>query len=84
MGIGTRVDALQRAAASPARADALSEATARLVDPAGMGREYKVMGVTGGAARAADTDGVWPFVAGEIREEEAAAAPAQHQARDAP
>ncbi|KAI9463192.1 S-adenosyl-L-methionine-dependent methyltransferase [Lactarius psammicola] len=83
MGIGTRVSALQRAATSPARADALSEAAARLVDPAGMGREYKVMGVTGGAAPAADADGVWPFVAGEIREEEAAAAPAQHQARDA-
>ncbi|KAH9041591.1 DUF185-domain-containing protein [Lactarius pseudohatsudake] len=83
MGIGTRVGALQRAAASPARADALTEAAARLVDPAGMGREYKVMGVTGGAT-AADADGVWPFVAGEIREEEAAAAtPAQNQARDA-
>ncbi|KAH9055203.1 S-adenosyl-L-methionine-dependent methyltransferase [Lactarius vividus] len=75
MGIGTRVSALQRAAASPARADALTEAAARLVDPAGMGREYKVMGVTGGAAAAtADVDGVWPFVAGEIREEAAAAA----------
>ncbi|KAH8987098.1 DUF185-domain-containing protein [Lactarius hatsudake] len=77
MGIGTRVGALQRAAASPARADALTEAAARLVDPAGMGREYKVMGVTGGAT---DADCVWPFVAGEIREEEeaAAATPAQN------
>jgi NADH dehydrogenase [ubiquinone] 1 alpha subcomplex assembly factor 7 len=83
MGIGTRVSALQRAAASPARADALSEAAARLVDPAGMGREYKVMGVTGGMARTADADGMWPFVAGEIREEkEAAAERAPHHARD--
>ena len=69
MGIGTRVSALQRAAASPERADALVEAAARLVDPAGMGRQYKVMGVTGGAA---DADGVWPFVTGELREEAAA------------
>ncbi len=72
MGIGTRVAALKRAASSPARADALGEAAARLVDPAGMGREYKVMGMTGGAARemAAEAEGVWPFVAGEIREQE--------------
>ncbi|KAI9439742.1 DUF185-domain-containing protein [Lactarius indigo] len=83
MGIGTRVSALQRAASSPARADALSEAAARLVDPAGMGREYKVMGVTGGAAPTADAEGVWPFVAGEIREEEKSATHAQHQAQDA-
>ncbi|KAH9167860.1 DUF185-domain-containing protein [Lactarius sanguifluus] len=66
MGIGMRVGTLQRAAASPARADALTEAAVRLVDPAGMGREYKVMGVTGGATAAADADWVWPFVAGEI------------------
>lgn len=64
MGLGTRVNTLQRAAASPERADVLGEAAARLVDPVGMGKEYKVMGVTAGAA---DTDGVWPFIAGEIR-----------------
>ncbi|KAH9970552.1 S-adenosyl-L-methionine-dependent methyltransferase [Lactifluus volemus] len=46
MGIGTRVGALQRTAASPERADALGKAAARLVDAGGMGREYKVMGVT--------------------------------------
>ena len=75
MGIGPRVSALQRAAASPARADALREAAARLVDPAGMGREYKVMGVTGRT----EADGVWPFVAGEIREEKEGA---PHHARE--
>ena len=75
MGLGTRVSALRRAAASPERTDVLSKAAARLVDPAGMGREYKVMGVTAGAASAADTDGVWPFIAGEIREQDSTASP---------
>ncbi|KAN0134557.1 S-adenosyl-L-methionine-dependent methyltransferase [Lactarius tabidus] len=86
MGLGTRVNALQRTAASPERGDALTEAAARLVDPVGMGKEYKVMGLTGGAARTADAEGVWPFVAGEIiREEDAAAVQAQHlsQSHDA-
>ena len=78
MGLNTRVDALRRAAASPERADALGEAAARLVDPAGMGREYKVLGVT--SARARDPKGVWPFVAGEIGEKEEA----QYQPQDAP
>jgi hypothetical protein len=82
MGLGTRVSALQRAATSPERADALGQAAARLVDPVGMGKEYKLMGVTGGAARAADAEGVWPFVAGEIGEEDTAAAQVQHLAHD--
>ncbi|KAN0134514.1 putative S-adenosyl-L-methionine-dependent methyltransferase domain containing protein, partial [Lactarius tabidus] len=85
MGLGTRFNALQRTAASPERGDALAKAAARLVDPAGMGKEYKVMGLTGGAACAADAEGVWPFVAGEIREEDAMAVQAQHlsQSHDA-
>ena len=62
MGISARVDALQRAAVSSGRADALGKAAARLVDAAGMGREYKVMGVTGGR----DAEEVWPFIAGEV------------------
>jgi NADH dehydrogenase [ubiquinone] 1 alpha subcomplex assembly factor 7 len=78
MGLGTHVNALQHAAASPERGDMLCQAAARLVDPVGMGKEYKVMGVTGGAARAADAEVVWPFVAGEIREEDTMAAQAQH------
>ena len=83
MGLGTRISALQRAAATPERADVLSKAAARLVDPAGMGKEYKVMGVTAGAASAANTDGVWPFIAGEIQEQDPAASRAQHPPRDA-
>jgi NADH dehydrogenase [ubiquinone] 1 alpha subcomplex assembly factor 7 len=83
MGLSTRVSALQRAAAHPERADTLGKAAVRLVDPAGMGKEYKVMGVTGGAARAAHADGVWPFIAGELRNDDAAVAQVQHLAQDA-
>ncbi|KAI0247657.1 DUF185-domain-containing protein [Lactifluus subvellereus] len=68
MGIGTRVGALQRAAASPERADSLGKAAARLVDAAGMGREYKVMGVTGGIKDKDTEERVWPFVAGEVQD----------------
>jgi NADH dehydrogenase [ubiquinone] 1 alpha subcomplex assembly factor 7 len=64
MGIGTRVAALRRAVASPERAVALEKAAARLVDDAGMGREYKVMGVMGGVG--GGTGEVWPFIAGEV------------------
>ena len=62
MGIGARIDALQRAAVSSERVDALGKDAARLVDAAGMGREYKVMGVTGGR----DAEEVWPFITGEV------------------
>jgi hypothetical protein len=78
-----RVSALQHAAVSPERADALSQASAPLVDPAGMGREYKVMGMMGGAAGATDTDGVWPFVASETQEEGAEATQARLLSPDA-
>ena len=64
MGIGTRVAALRRAVASPERAVALEKAAARLVDGAGMGREYKVMGVMGGVG--GGTGEVWPFIAEEV------------------
>ena len=37
-------------------ADILGEAAARLVDPAGMGKDSKVMGMMAGAASAVDTD----------------------------
>jgi len=66
MGIGTRVAALQRSASSPERADTLGKAAARLVDAAGMGKEYKVMGLTGGGDRGAEA--AWPFVVGEVQD----------------
>jgi hypothetical protein len=68
MGIGTRVGALQRTAASPERADALGKAAARLVDAGGMGREYKVMGVTSEIKGKDGEVGSWPFVAGEVQD----------------
>ncbi|KAN0134498.1 S-adenosyl-L-methionine-dependent methyltransferase, partial [Lactarius tabidus] len=85
MGLGTCVNALQHAAAYPERGDTLAEAAAWLVDTAGMGKEYKVMGLTGSPACAADAEGVWPFVAGEIQEEDTTAVQAQHlsQSHDA-
>jgi hypothetical protein len=58
MGIGTRVAGLRRVATC-------EKAAARLVDCAGMGRGYKVMGVTGGVG--GGTEDVWPFKAGEVR-----------------
>jgi hypothetical protein len=79
MGIGTRVSALQRAAASPERADALGKAAARLVDAAGMGREYKVMGVTGGVKNKDGDEAVWPFVAGEVQDMPADAKESLHR-----
>ena len=66
MGIGTRVAALQRAAAVPERGTALGKAAARLVDGTGMGREYKVMGVTSDVD--GGTEGLWPFVAAEVQD----------------
>jgi hypothetical protein len=71
MGIGTRVATLKRAAALPERGAAFEKAAARLVDATGMGREYKVMGVTGGLGKGGGGDaeeGVWPFVAGEVQD----------------
>jgi SAM-dependent MidA family methyltransferase len=68
MGIGTRIGALQREAASPERADALGKAAARLVDAGGMGREYKVMGVTSEVKVKDGEVGWWPFVAGEVQD----------------
>ncbi|KAJ7168624.1 S-adenosyl-L-methionine-dependent methyltransferase [Mycena filopes] len=67
MGLGMRVESLiARASASSASHDAqeqaarLRAAAQRLVDPAGMGREYSVLGIGG---EPAPTEGgvVWPF-----------------------
>jgi hypothetical protein len=82
MGLGTRVSALQRAAASPKRVDTLGKAAVHLVDPIGMGKEYKLVGVMGRAVHTADAEGVWLFVAGEIGQEDAAAVQVQHLAHD--
>ena len=47
MGLSQRVDKLQRSASNPERSQAIGSAAERLVDPTGMGSQYKVLGVTG-------------------------------------
>ncbi|KAF5372745.1 hypothetical protein D9615_010093 [Tricholomella constricta] len=46
MGISVRVDALARRAETEERRAAIREAADRLVDPVGMGKEYRFMGFT--------------------------------------
>jgi NADH dehydrogenase [ubiquinone] 1 alpha subcomplex assembly factor 7 len=81
-GLSTRINTLQCTAASPKHADELDKAATQLVDPVGMGKEYKVMGVTSGAVCMADADGVWPFIAGKLWKDDAAATQTQHLAQD--
>lgn len=45
MGLEARVNALLRAATSEARQEQIASAAKRLVDPLGMGAQYKVLGV---------------------------------------
>jgi NADH dehydrogenase [ubiquinone] 1 alpha subcomplex assembly factor 7 len=69
MGIRLRVNALVRNAGSGEREKAILEAAERLVDPIGMGKEYKVMGIVSpptGDETTASSD-IWPFV--EVKEE---------------
>jgi NADH dehydrogenase [ubiquinone] 1 alpha subcomplex assembly factor 7 len=63
MGLLLRVNALVRNAKSDERRTPILDAAKRLVDPAGMGKEYQVMGITSfssGAERQAPVE-VWPF-----------------------
>jgi NADH dehydrogenase [ubiquinone] 1 alpha subcomplex assembly factor 7 len=66
MGLWLRVNALVRNAQSGEREKAILEAAQRLVDPIGMGKEYKVMGIVAGDETTAFSD-IWPFV--EVKEE---------------
>ncbi|RDB26124.1 Protein arginine methyltransferase NDUFAF7, mitochondrial [Hypsizygus marmoreus] len=71
MGLQLRVDALVRDAKTEERGAAIRDAAQRLVDRAGMGREYQVLGITsssGGEKKAAAGE-VWPFV--EVKDVEA-------------
>jgi hypothetical protein len=79
MGLRTCVSTLQHTAASPNHVDALGKAAAWLIEPMGMGKEYKVKGVTGGA----DAEGVWPFVASKIWDKDTMTVQVQHLAHDA-
>lgn len=82
MGLRARADALMRAALTPERRDAIEKATQRIADPAGMGREYRVLGVLGGRPEKHERDGVnadgekvlpWPFIEQDAENEKAAA-----------
>ncbi|KIY71178.1 DUF185-domain-containing protein [Cylindrobasidium torrendii FP15055 ss-10] len=56
MGIGARMKKLLEAAPSDERRQAIVDAGNRIMDPAAMGKEYQVMGITAGK-----TQEVWPF-----------------------
>ncbi|KAH7913507.1 S-adenosyl-L-methionine-dependent methyltransferase [Hygrophoropsis aurantiaca] len=61
LGLRLRVEALKRAASSDLRKDAIETGAQRLVDPLGMGGQYRVMGVTSRIEGDKDRE-VWPFV----------------------
>lgn len=68
MNINARIAQLVRNSADPVRGDAILRAARRLVDPIGMGSQYKVLGITGNGAQRAQEgkeDVVWPFVKDE-------------------
>lgn len=63
MNINARVAQLVRNSADSVRGNDILRATRRLIDPIGMGTEYKVLGITGAGARQPRVeDLVWPFV----------------------
>ena len=76
MGIDARVARLTAAKASTDTAgkEDIARAARRLVDPTGMGVQYKVLGITGtGGRELNDGEGeVWPFVNPSATGEEAA------------
>lgn len=56
MGIEIRAAALMRSASSLERKKAIEDGASRLIDPCGMGEQYKVLG-----AVAKGRDEIWPF-----------------------
>jgi NADH dehydrogenase [ubiquinone] 1 alpha subcomplex assembly factor 7 len=65
LGLDARVNTLLRAATSEARQEQIASAAKRLVDPLGMGTQYKVLGVIGTKSADSETrvssDGYHPF-----------------------
>lgn len=62
MGLPIRVDALLRGAPSEERRKVIQDAANRLVDLNGMGKEYKVFGITSTASDADAEVEVYPFI----------------------
>jgi NADH dehydrogenase [ubiquinone] 1 alpha subcomplex assembly factor 7 len=62
MGIQIRAAGLARSASSPERRRAIDDGANRLVDPLGMGEQYKVLGVVAkSSGEGHDVGDVWPF-----------------------
>ncbi|OAX42701.1 DUF185-domain-containing protein [Rhizopogon vinicolor AM-OR11-026] len=62
MGIQVRAAALARSASSPERKQEIEDGANRLVDPLGMGGQYKVLGVVAkSSGEGQDSHDVWPF-----------------------
>lgn len=63
MGIEIRADALVRSASSLERKRAIEDGASRLIDPLGMGEQYKVLGAVakGKAEEGQDIGEIWPF-----------------------
>ncbi|KAH7926067.1 DUF185-domain-containing protein [Leucogyrophana mollusca] len=60
LGLRLRVDALKRAASTDQRKGAIEEGAKRLIDPVGMGTQYRVLGITSRAT--GEGQEVWPFM----------------------
>ncbi|RPD74986.1 DUF185-domain-containing protein [Lentinus tigrinus ALCF2SS1-7] len=62
MGLQPRVNALKAAAKDGDRKKQIQDATSRLVDPTGMGSQYKVMALMGKRSAEPTEEERWPFV----------------------
>lgn len=60
MGLDVRVKKLVDHAADPARKNDITQAAERLIDPVGMGNQYKVMGIV--PKSATEKEGIYPFI----------------------
>lgn len=62
MGLQARVNALKAAAKDQDRKQQIESAASRLVDPTGMGSQYKVMALMGKRNVEPEEEELWPFV----------------------
>lgn len=62
MGIETRVSALVEAAKDRERKNDIANAADRLVSPTGMGRQYRIMGISGLRESRLGAETRWPFL----------------------
>lgn len=67
MGLQLRVQALKNSARSEDRKTEIEKAAGRLVDLAGMGSQYQLLGVTGTRHIQPTAEQSWPFVEDTVR-----------------